>query len=330
MQNPKAQVLEYIEEITGTRPNFSTKLQETHNLALFLRDRYQLIQTRILGTDLALAIESTGWDQGSPGEYASHATLLAQALGKPVALVLPRTPSHLRNKLVHSGVPFIVPGNQFFLPFLASDLREWIPRLKPGQKNNLSAVAQLLFLFHLRRESLEEMPLQEIAKRLGYSPMMISKAKDDLEAAKLAEAVRQGRSLVLRFAAQERALWDIAESCLGSPVRKTYWVQWEKPTYPALLAGLSALSRKSLVEDDRLPTYALDQSNVRLWLKKGTVRGSSGPEEATNKIEGWNYNPLLLGDDLMVDDLSLYLSLRNTPDERVQQQLRGLIDSIRW
>jgi hypothetical protein len=32
----------------------------------------------------------------------------------------------------------------------------------------------------------------------------------------------------------------------------------------------------------------------------------------------------------MVDPLSLFLSLRDFPDERVQQQLESLIDQIPW
>ncbi|HZS18072.1 MAG TPA: hypothetical protein VFA51_09095 [Candidatus Udaeobacter sp.] len=330
MQRAIVQLLDYIEKITGLRPHPSGAPNRMLTLPLFIRDRYHLIQTRILGTDLALAIESRDWDQGSAGEYAAHAASLTQQLGEPVALVLARAPSHLRNRLVQSGVPFIVPGNQFFVPFLAADLREWIPRLKSAPKNRLSAVAQLLIIFHLRRESLEGVSLQKIAKRLGYSPMMISAAKDELESADLVKPVRQQRSLTLRFPARGKDLWSIAEPKLDSPVRKTYWVQWEKPDYPALLAGLSALSRKSMLEDDQVRTYALDQSNVRRWLEKGTFRGAPGPHEATTRIEAWMYNPLLLGDKMAVDDLSLFLSLRDSPDDRVQQQLKNLIDAIPW
>jgi len=53
-------------------------------------------------------------------------------------------------------------------------------------------------------------------------------------------------------------------------------------------------------------------------------------ENALVRIEIWSCNPHLLGDDRMVDPLSLYLSLRNSSDERVQQQLEQLIEEIKW
>ena len=204
------------------------------------------------------------------------------------------------------------------------------PTIKAAGGKRLSAIAQLLLLFHLIRESMEDKPLREIALRLGYSPMMVSNAKDELESAKLADAVRQKRSLILRFTARGKNLWDKAEPWLSSPVRKTYWVQWDKPGYPAVLAGISALSRRSMLEDDRVPTYALDQANVRRWLEKGTFRGCPGQEEATARIEAWSYNPLLLANEETVDTCSLYLSLRDSSDDRVQQQLAKLIESVPW
>ena len=53
-------------------------------------------------------------------------------------------------------------------------------------------------------------------------------------------------------------------------------------------------------------------------------------EAATARIEAWRYTPILLGDHRAVDPLSLHLSLRDTPDERVQQQLAKLLDSVPW
>jgi hypothetical protein len=40
--------------------------------------------------------------------------------------------------------------------------------------------------------------------------------------------------------------------------------------------------------------------------------------------------PDLLSDGPMVDPLSLYLSLRSSTDERVQQQLGDLIEEVKW
>ena len=81
---------------------------------------------------------------------------------------------------------------------------------------------------------------------------------------------------------------------------------------------------------DRLPTYALGPKMLESWLERGTLTGCPDAEQATAKIEVWSYEPKLLGDNEVVDPLSLYLSLRYNADERVQQQLERLIEEVQW
>jgi len=60
------------------------------------------------------------------------------------------------------------------------------------------------------------------------------------------------------------------------------------------------------------------------------VIGCADSEQATARIEVWSYEPKLLGNNESVDPLSLYLSLRYSPDERVHQQLERLIEEVPW
>ena len=50
----------------------------------------------------------------------------------------------------------------------------------------------------------------------------------------------------------------------------------------------------------------------------------------TYRIEIWRYDPKLLTHSEVVDKLSLYLSLVNHEDERVQIELDKLIADIQW
>src|SRR5690606_18821507 len=115
--------------------------------------------------------------------------------------------------------------------------------------------------------------LRGIAEKVGYSAMNLSRAKDELEAADLCQTGRQGRSVVLEFPGRGAALWEKALPLLSSPVRKSHWVAWENVGYPAVPAGLTALSRRTMIEDDRIPTYALPQENYRQNLERGLFHG---------------------------------------------------------
>ena len=48
------------------------------------------------------------------------------------------------------------------------------------------------------------------------------------------------------------------------------------------------------------------------------------------RIEIWKYNPALLSKGEQVDRLSLYLSLKDSDDERVQKECDTLIDEMKW
>jgi hypothetical protein len=48
------------------------------------------------------------------------------------------------------------------------------------------------------------------------------------------------------------------------------------------------------------------------------------------RVEVWKYTPSLLTKNNTVDKLSLYLSLRNNEDERVQIELDNMINEMIW
>lgn len=321
-------LLDYLEPLLGERPDLAPI--KAVGLPLFLREHFDFKSIRLFGRHYVLAMEKENRDVGSPGEYENQVSVLRPQFTETVVLVVPRLPSFARNRMVRLGIPFIVPGSQTFLPAALIDLRERFTQPKPEKGKKLTPAAQCLVLYHLQRQSLENLSLLEIARKIGYSPIMLTKVKDELESAGMCRASRMGRSIVLEFATQGRSLWESVQPIFSSPVKKTLWVSWEQPVYPALVAGLTALSKNTLMADDRLPTYALLSATFQANLEHGIYHGCRGPEEANLRLESWSYNPLLLGGAKMVDPLSLFLSLRDFPDERVQQQLETLIDQISW
>ena len=328
MSTLKQRLLDYVNTIAGEHLDLMP--EAAFALPLFLRERYGIFSTRFFGRRFLLALEAEDWEGGSPGEYGKHQETLKQNLGENVILVLPILPSYARNRMVQMGIPFIIPGSQIFIPNTLIDLRERFPQPNARRKNTLGPAAQCTVIYHLLRGSFAGMSLKEIAQKVQYSPIMLSKVKDELEAAGICKIVREGRSLVLEFTAAGRPLWDQVQPQLTSPVKKTRWVKWGKVEKLPLLAGMSALSRRTMIAADRLPTYALPLARFQDFLERGVCTGCNDAEHATARIEVWTYPPERLGDDEMVDPLSLYLSLRDSQDERIQQQLEQLIAEVQW
>ena len=54
------------------------------------------------------------------------------------------------------------------------------------------------------------------------------------------------------------------------------------------------------------------------------------PETDSVIIEIWKYSPLLLSETKVVDPLSLYLSMKDMEDERIQTSLEELLEKVEW
>ncbi|WP_156994024.1 hypothetical protein [Terriglobus sp. TAA 43] len=226
-------------------------------------------------------------------------------------------------------VPFIVPGTQMFLPMMMVDLREQYARRGTKPLQQLSTAAQLIVLYHLVRQPLDQVPQATIADFLGYSRMAISRANEELQNVRLCELRRSGREVYLEFLGAPRTIWETAEPLLKSPVRKTHWIHWQKKPKDIPLAGTTALAKLTMLNEDSVPTFAIRERFVQAAWSAGRFSLAPGRDGADARLEGWAYDPALLsprGDT--VDPCSLYLSLRANADERVQKELQYLLDKV--
>jgi hypothetical protein len=319
----------YYEIITGERLEVRpAPAGAVASLPLFLRSLYAFSQARMFGHDCLLAAWLASDENPSPAEYAAHVKAIRERTGREVVLIPADVPSYERNRLVRAAVPFVVPGRQMFLPMFHVDLREHSGLRHYGSEGKFMATTQALLIYHLHRNpALAEAPLRVRAYELGYSPMTMTKVKRELQSAGLCAPERTGRATPIRFLLKGQALWQAAEPRLATPVRRTTWSESLRAGDAALVAGLSALSEVTDLGDDPKPTYAMYRP-YRQSQEPGTST-LRGPEDVC--IEWWRYNPWkLTRTGHSVDPFSLYLSLRHSPDERVQQALEHLVETFPW
>ena len=63
-------------------------------------------------------------------------------------------------------------------------------------------------------------------------------------------------------------------------------------------------------------------------LSKGKIVPCEGRQEAQARMEALKYDPWLLAENGTADRCSLYLSLRNNADERIQKEIQFLIEGL--
>jgi hypothetical protein len=320
-------LLSYLELVTGYRPQVEPA-SRISAVPLFLRERFEFLELELFGRSIVLAVEKAPPDELSATEYGRMAMALKRGLERDVALVMAKLPSFLRNRLVREGVPFIVPGAQMFLPMLMVDLRERFSGAASRVQDKLSPVSQLVVIHQILREQDAHIPLSALGARLKYSAQAMSFAQDQLQCAKLCEVRRIGKMIFLEFSLRGTSLWQKAEPLMASPVRKTQWVRWGQPRARAVAAGTTALSRLSMLAEDQYPTYAMRDRDLVSAFEKGQLFGCSTRDEANARMESWKYDPWVLAENDAVDPCSLYLSLRNSGDERIQKEIKSLIERL--
>ena len=216
-----------------------------------------------------------------------------------------------------------------YLPYLGIDLREHFKMNKQG-KAALRPATQSVVLYVLLRDA-ENLCLTLLAKELGYSIMTMSRAFDELESSGLGQTLTSRRERHFQLVGTKRVIWDKAQPLLRTPVKKRFAI--EKKTDSEICfpqTGLSALSRYSTLSEPKSASIAISGIDWTI-LKQGYQAIDSVEDEiGTTIVEIWNYNPALFADNGLVDRLSLYLSLRDSQDERVQLALEQMIRDISW
>ena len=329
--NNKTEVIRYIRKLIGHNPTiFPLSKTEQDNVPVYLLEIYELFHLKLFNRKLILAVINNEEGGFTPSEYAAHVEQLHDALRDSIALVLTHIKAYERNRLTGKGVPFIVPGRQLFLPQFLVDLKDYFPRKKSVSRKTLSYPAQLVVLYHLIKEDIEPYSLRELADKVGYSAMTLSNVADELSGFELCEAVTTGRKRNLQFQLQGKQLWENVLPHLRNPIQSCRWIRYIPRRNSVFKAGITALSEYTHISEDFLPTYAMRNKEYRRLLETGDLIGCHGPDEAQAQIESWFYIPELLADNNIVDKLSLYLALQDSPDERVRKSLREMMGEIGW
>lgn len=324
-------VLHYLQEVLGIEAPGVKPWARSNELPYFLRDAFQFSELVLLGQPVVLAMAHAGAKQPL-SEVRIWLDKVAALAGHPAVYVTDALASYERRRLIEQKVPFIVPGNQLYLPDLGLDLREYFRQRAPAMEAALSPSAQAMLITALLRQPWQSYwPPSTVAVALGYTPMTLSRAVKELIAAGLATGCMVGRSRWLRMELQPEQVWARSQPLLRTPVKRTVWV---KPDgfvahRPTRIAGLSALAHYSMLNEPKWPVYAMTAADWKAAADAG-VRELPEPEAGAQEWQVWSYSPALMPDATTVDPLSLTLSLQENADDRIQLALDELKGQLPW
>jgi hypothetical protein len=323
-------VREYLHEVLGIAVPGVTPWARADELPYFLRDAFQFGELELLGQPVVLAM-ARAERKHSLSEVRTWLTKVRAVADQPTVYVTDALASYERRRLIEHKVPFIVPGNQLYLPDLGLDLREYFRRRTPAMKALSPSAQAMLITALLRRPWEAEWRPSSAAADLGYTPMTLSRVVKELTGAGLASLHAGGRSRWLHMEGPPQAVWERAKPVLRSPVRHTVWVADPSrvPNLQRRSAGLSALARYSLLAEPQWPVYAITTADWKAATDAG-VREMPEPVAGAQEWQVWSYSPALEPDAPTVDPLSLTLSLQDNADDRIQLALDELKGQFPW
>jgi len=333
MNNLNENITQAVGFFTEVTPLTRDQLAE---LPLYLKESYTWFKTELNGKQWLLA-EYMPSEEFSVTQLETHFKRITHILGIPVIAVFDQLEAYNRRRLVEKGIAFIVSNKQVYIPNFLIDLKE-NKTTPPAKKKELMPMGQVLVLYYLLDQKgfkdLEDKAFKDLASFFHTQPMQITRAAENLSALNLIRE-NTGKEKNIRFNKPRKALWDELHDrkLLIDPVFKRVYT--DRHNFNNLLySNSTALAAYTDINPTRQIFLAMDRKEY-LKEQPNKKQEQVNPTDATYCIEVWKYDPKLLvrfHSTLkdVVDPLSLYISMSQNQDERVEMALDQLLRKTAW
>ena len=301
-------------------------LLDKNNFPIFLRENYNFYEVTILGTKCIL-IETVD-EMPNVDKLQKHINQIKNLTDRQVVLFYKDITRYRRKSLIENRIAFVIEDGQMYLPFLGLDLKKVQEDIKEEAKG-FTTPAQVAYLYFFYNKD-EIVNTTDFAKKLGFNIMTASRALNDLYRANLINyeiGGMTGRSKEYKRI-PDPDYFLRGRDYLKTPVRKIIYSK-TKPL-GALTAGMDALAELSMINPPGHPIMAIDRNKlnkeqIEVVENKDLIKDSKLVE-----LELWDYDPGLFSNNAHVDLLSLYASLKEETDERVEQALEEILRGEPW
>lgn len=255
---------------------------------------------------------------------------LAKYCDYPPIVVLPSLTAYQRKALIEQRISFIVPDSQVYIPELGMLLRhtnqtqQTAPVHKKPQ-STLSGSAQLILIAYILGLLANQSTQKDIAQALNLNDMAVSRAIRELVSLELVTIKRQGTSTLVNPTLTGRALFEVAQTAMKSPSKRSQFIRAEDLPKDAILSGDSALAEQTMLVDPPYPTYALTKKDYKT---ADQIDPDWTVDDDVVLVEEWAFDPKVTAHDGMIDAISLILAMGDTEDERTEMAIDELEEQV--
>lgn len=230
--------------------------------------------------------------------------------------------------MIEKHIPFVIENGQMYLPFLGLDLKR-ASQYVEKEISTFSSSTQKGYLYFLYNEN-TMVNTTEFAEKLNLTVMTASRVLNDLYDAKLLTyeiGGKTGRSKVYQRV-RGPEYFEKGRSFIKSPVKKVVYVK--RAPEATMIAGLEALAELSMINPPGYLVRAISrqqfkESGFEIINNKDIIK-----DKKLVELQIWDYDPKEFTDKKLVDNMSLYASLKEVNDERVEQAIEEVLRGEKW
>lgn len=289
--------------------------------------RFNILAGSFKGVQMYFLDEKHSNNSLSPSKYAKVAHKIGGILDKPIVFIFDKMMFYQRKRMIEQGVNFVVSGKYANLPNLFVNALETSRKGKSIDK--LSPVAQYILLSYIQSRGNEYDTIKKIQEVTPFSYMQITRAIVDLENFGLCETEQKPKqSKIIRFVEDKRNIWIKSLPYLRNPIKNTvYYDRTPHLEGNKRISSINALSHFTSLNQVKQQTFAFDKKGFDELLLSNPDYNSI---EGTTVIQEWIYPPTISLESEYVDPLSLWLSLKDDKNPRVEDALEQLIENMKW
>lgn len=289
------------------------------SVPFFLQRGFDFFEAELYHQEILLV--QAKHDTHTPKQLHHIMQLMEEKVGKPIIFVFDQLVSYKRLRLMEKKVNFIIPDKIAFVPTLLIHIKEY--KDARTTHNKITPLAQLIVLYHLQIGKLTNWTTRELATLFSSSYITTRRAINCLIDLGCCHDSKD-KEYKLQFIYEGKVLWTYMLDYFVSPVAKQVYTDNVLMNKNAYISNESALAHYSMLAETEQRHWAIGKEVFK------SISLDYNSDFGEHVIEVWKYNPKLLAKDGYIDELSLYLLLKEHTDERVQIELDKLINNKSW
>lgn len=282
----------------------------------FLESEYEYYSAK--ANNMEFVLMHPVYNIGNITTLRKHMQLIHNKTGMDIAIWVDSLSNYRKEILIQNEVPFILGDSQLYLPFLGAILHNSKSPIKYLNERFVTS-AQMLLLLYVNSGK-EKLFISDAVNVLPFSNMTITRAVSQLVESNLFKKGKDGVRVFITTDLNAIELYKNGKPYFCSPIHNKGYIDKKQLPKKAVVAGLNALSKMSMLAEGKNDEYAVEKFDNKMQIADELFDYNKQCE-----LQIWKYNPLLFSKNELPDAFSIAVALADNSDPRVEECIEEML-----